>query len=244
MSTFKIGIVEDEFIIAESIRLALESLGYNVPMPASNFSEALKLLETEKPDLLFLDIQLKGEKDGIDLATVIKEQYSVPFIFLTANSDILTVKRAKETNPAAFLIKPFQKAELYAAIEVAMSNHQKISANTGPGLKLEMPDSLFIKDGYYFHKVLKEDIVYLESDDVYVNVVTKELKKILVRTSMKQFIKEHFENSHFFRVSRSHVINLKYLDGINSSYVMVKGQQINIGKNYRDELMSSLGLSN
>lgn len=243
MNTFKIGIVEDEFIIAESIRLALESLGYEVPEPASNFSEALNLLETAKPDLLFLDIQLKGEKDGIELATIIKEKYGLPFIFLTANSDILTVNRAKLTNPAAFLIKPFQKTELYASIEIAMSNHQK-TLNTSSSLKIEMPDSLFIKDGYYFHKVLKEDIVYLESDDVYVNVITKELKKILVRTSMKQFIKEHFENSQFFRVSRSHVINLKYLDGINSSYVVVKSQQINIGKNYRDELMSSLGLSN
>lgn len=244
MTALKIGIVEDELLIADSIALALESLGYEVTDSAGSYEEAITMLDNERPDLVLLDINLKGEQDGIDLALKIKDKYGLPFIFLTANADSLTVNRAKDAHPSSYLLKPFQKEDLFTAIEIAIANHTKSRDTAGGNGLIEMPEALFIKDSYYFHKVLFEDIIYLESDDVYVNVVTKDQKKFLVRTSLKQYYTDHFDSKVFFRVSRSHVINLKHLDGINSAYVKVKGQQIAIGKNYRDELLAGLGLSN
>lgn len=208
MGSLKVGIVEDELIIAESILEALESLGYEVPEPAGNFDEAIKMIENEKPDLLLLDINLKGAKDGIDLASIIKEEYNIPFIFLTANADSLTVNRAKETYPGAYLLKPFQKEDLFAAIEVAISNHsQKASFSKSGGGKLDIGNAIFIKENNFFHKILFDNIAYLESDHVYVKVVTVDKKNFLVRTSLNNYL-EHFDPSLFFRISRSHVINL------------------------------------
>src|ERR1700748_3650093 len=122
MDKIKIGIVEDEVIIAEGINSTLKQLGYAVAEPACNYTEALTMMAEEKPDLMLLDITLNGSKDGIDLAWKIKELYNIPFIFLTANADAATVKRAKETEPPAYLVKPFNKDELYASIEICLHN--------------------------------------------------------------------------------------------------------------------------
>ena len=109
MSKIKIGIVEDEMLIALGISEALKELGYDVTEVANSYTEALEMIVNEKPDILLLDIQLSGHKDGIDLAWKIKNDFQIPFIFLTANADLATVERAKNVSPQAYLIKPFRK---------------------------------------------------------------------------------------------------------------------------------------
>lgn len=242
MGNLKIGIVEDELLIAESILEALENLGYEVPEPAGNFDDAIKMIENEKPDLLLLDINLKGVKDGIDLASIIKEEFNIPFIFLTANADSKTVNRAKATYPGAYLLKPFQKEDLFAAIEVAITNHSQKNQFSKSGSKLNIGNAIFIKENNFFHKILFDNIAYLESDHVYVKVLTLDKKKLLVRTSLNNYL-EHFDPTVFFRISRSHVINLKHLDGINSSHVVINDEHILIGKIYREELLSKIRLT-
>src|SRR4051812_22124930 len=103
MANIKVGIVEDEMIIAEGIVQALEQLGYEPTEPATSYTDALEMIEAERPDILLVDIQLSGKKDGIDLAWKIKEDYNIPFIFLTASSDPATVERAKLICPPAYL---------------------------------------------------------------------------------------------------------------------------------------------
>src|SRR3954470_23249348 len=104
MSRIKIGIVEDERVIALSIESTLDDLGYDHCGPASSYGEALELLETDTPDLLLLDINLAGKKDGIDVAEKINVLYNIPFIFLTANSDMATIERAKKVKPHAYIV--------------------------------------------------------------------------------------------------------------------------------------------
>src|SRR4051812_34637348 len=116
MQKTKVGIVEDESIVAMGIAQTLKSMGYEVPGVAANYTRSLEMIEREKPDILLIDIQLGGHKDGIDLAWKIKKDFHIPFIFLTANSDMATVQRAKKTEAYAYLSKPFRKEELYASI--------------------------------------------------------------------------------------------------------------------------------
>src|ERR1700733_4741535 len=124
MSTaLKIGIVEDEMLIAERIKTILDSLGYEVAGPCGTYTDALQMLGNEKPDLVLLDIRLSGAKDGIDVATEIREKFDIPFIFLTANSDAATLERAKKVNPPAYLVKPFTKDDLFTSIEIAFHNY-------------------------------------------------------------------------------------------------------------------------
>jgi len=135
MSVLKIGVVEDELVITRTIVTALEELGYPHCGPAINYTEAIEMLEDEKPDLVLLDIQLAGRKDGFDVAENLNENHRLPFIFLTANSDVETIERAKKIKPHTYIVKPFTKEELYAAIEIAFNNVKARRSQTGPSCR-------------------------------------------------------------------------------------------------------------
>lgn len=128
MERIKVGIVEDEMIIADTICLALQNLHYDYCKPANSFAKAIQMIESEKPDIVLLDINLNAKLDGIDLGHHINANYTIPIIYLTANSDKATIERCKETLPNAFLIKPFSNEELFSAIEIALFSH---SAKSG-----------------------------------------------------------------------------------------------------------------
>ena len=240
MSKIKIGIVEDEDVLAESMCLILNKLGYETSKPAESYSDALKMIETEKPDLVLLDIRLFGDKDGIEVAETINKDFKIPFIFLTANADKFTIERAKKVFPPAYLIKPFKKEDLYSAIEICLYNFSKETVPMDEVHSYRNDNSIFIKDGYYFHKVNVNDIYYMESDHVYINIFTS-FKKITVRASLNNYI-ENFSKDVFFRVHRSYAVNLNHIDSINSDHLLIQGVKIPITKAHRDELMMKLNV--
>ena len=125
MSDIKIGIVADEVIIADTIATTLEEIGYNTTEPCLSYTQALTMLEEESPNLVLLDIQLAGRKSGIDVAKLINEKHNIPFIFLTSNADSKTLEEAKKVKANAFLVKPFNKADLFTSIEIALSNFEQ-----------------------------------------------------------------------------------------------------------------------
>ncbi len=246
MSLVKIGVVEDEAVIADHICHTLESLGYSVTEPALNYTEAIRMIEDERPDLLLLDIQLAGKKDGIDVARTVRQTYDIPFIFLTANADKATVERAKEVNPPAYLVKPFNKQDLYTSIEICLSNSAS-GRSSEPDTKPEpsetghiLSDSIFLKDGQMFRKVRFADILYLKSDHVYVEVHTRG-RNYVVRSSMKDFV-EKFDRSQFIQIHRGYVINLSHVVGIGQNAIEIGTEALPIGKNYRTELLDKLNL--
>ncbi|PQJ09300.1 DNA-binding response regulator [Flavipsychrobacter stenotrophus] len=242
MKPVKVGIVEDEMLIALSIRKALTELGYDTTDPAINYTEALAMIEREKPDILLLDIVLSGSNDGIDLAWKIKENYNIPFIFLTANSDAATVERAKKVSPPAYLVKPFNKDELYTSIEICLHNFSTITAKV-PSIEKGnyfINDSLFIKQGQNFIKVRLDEIIFIESDKKYVYIHI-EGKKLLVRETMQNYV-DIIGSKHIMRVHRSFAINLNHIQSINTDTLIVGGHEVPIGKAYREELLNSLRL--
>jgi DNA-binding NtrC family response regulator len=117
-------IVEDQFIEANNIRLILKEAGYTVLPLASSVSQALEILRKESADLVLLDILLEGEQSGIDLAKILKSR-SIPFIYLSANSDKSTLDNAKETEPYGFLVKPLRKKDVLIMLDVALYLHKQ-----------------------------------------------------------------------------------------------------------------------
>lgn len=113
-------LVEDEFIIANDIQESLEQMGYRVCGMAASGNRAIELTEEYRPDLVLMDIMLKGEMDGIETADVIRTEYGTSVIYLSAYSDEKILARAKSTLPFGYLIKPFKDRELRAAIEMAL----------------------------------------------------------------------------------------------------------------------------
>jgi len=124
MVNSKILIVEDEGIIAMDLRNQLENFGYEVIATAFSGGQAITLANLHKPDLVMMDIVLKGDMDGITAAQTIAESLRIPVIFLTAYSDPATLSRARAAGAYGYLIKPFRPDELHASIEVALYKHQ------------------------------------------------------------------------------------------------------------------------
>lgn len=120
MSKTRILVVEDESIVAKDIQKSLEKLGYEVPATASSAASAFEKLEELQPDLVFLDIKLKGDQDGIHIAEHIRERYNIPVIFLTSYVDQETLDRAKVTEPYGYIVKPFNDSDLKTTVEMAL----------------------------------------------------------------------------------------------------------------------------
>lgn len=116
-------IVEDEALIAVEIESTLRKLGYRIAGKARNGDKALDLFATAQPDLALLDIDIKGSRNGIDLARVIRTNYNFPFVFLTAFSDRDTLSKLKDTMPYGYIVKPFNRGELLSTIELALHKH-------------------------------------------------------------------------------------------------------------------------
>ena len=116
-------IVEDEQIVATELREMLTSLGYRIVATASTGSEALARTEETQPDLILMDIRIKGEMDGIETAGKITDRWDIPIIYLTAHADRETLRRAKLTGPMGYVLKPFSERELQIAIEMAIYKH-------------------------------------------------------------------------------------------------------------------------
>lgn len=120
MAGEKILVVEDERVVARDIEKRLLKLGYGVAAIASSAEEALEKVAEHYPDLVLMDIQLRGETDGIEAAESIRVNFDIPVIYLTAYADDATLQRAKATEPFGYVIKPFDERELHVAIEVAL----------------------------------------------------------------------------------------------------------------------------
>lgn len=124
IATATILVVEDENIVAKDIQSRLRNLGYVVPALASCGKDAVKKAAEIKPDLVLMDIRLKGDMDGIEAAKQIYTTLQIPVVYLTAYADDDTLERAKVTEPFSYIIKPFDKRELHTAIEIALYKHQ------------------------------------------------------------------------------------------------------------------------
>lgn len=234
--------MEDELIVAYDIRKLLEEIGYECLEPCTDHAEAVTALTEHRPDIALLDINLGGKKDGVDIARHIRANMDIPVIFLTANSDPATVERAKEVLPDAYLVKPFQKAHLFTAIEVALFAHERRRTEELRRAPAKLAqNALFVKDGQYFHKIGYDDVLFLSSNQNYVTVHTA-ARKYLVRATMHDYM-EHVDPLRIVRVHRSYAVNIDKVDKINSATIFVAGNEIPMSKNYGDDLLRMLNLS-
>lgn len=226
-------IVEDEPLIANHIALVLSSADYRVVQKVRSAAEALLVIQSEKPDLILLDISIKGDTDGVELAHLINEKYKIPFIFLTSHYDDATVNRLKKTQPAGFVLKPFHEKELLTQISIAL--YQK--GNDQPSSVLEK-DHIFIKYNNQWIKIPFLNICFAKADDNYTIVHTPE-KNYLVSYPLKK-IEESLPPNLFFRIHKSYIINMQRIDSISERHVVIKQHQIPIGRIYFEDLMKKI----
>lgn len=241
----KILIVEDELLIAEDIRMQLVQLGYQICGMAVSYMEAMELIMEDLPDLVLLDINIKGDKDGIELGHFLHFEVEIPFIYLTSHSDSKTLARAKETQPDAYLLKPYKKENLYTSIEIALSNATKRtnktiqeSENTLEGEEMFLKDCLFVKKEQTFIKVKLEDITHIKSTGNYLEIYANKQKHI-IRSTFKRML-TYLPKNNFYQSQKSYLINLKYLDEIGPNMVIVSGMEVPLSQNRKDQLLNQM----
>lgn len=238
----KILIVEDEAIIAEDLRDILEHLHYEVTGVATRASEALQSIRQQPPDLLFLDVMLQGELDGIDLAHRLRSEYSIPFVFLTSLSNAATVTRIKEARPHGYLVKPFEERDIYVALEMAFANHAaELEAAAPPPLE-PAPTALYVRDKGRHIKIDFNDLLWLEAEGNYTALHTR-TSKIMVSMQLKQ-VEEKLPEANFIRIHRSYVVALHSIAAVDAQTVTVAHHNTNlpVGRAYRAELFRRLHL--
>lgn len=240
-------IVEDEPIIAKDISYTVEDLGYTVAAVCRNHLEALEALRSQQPDLVLCDIHLKGDDwDGIQLAAEIRRLYDLPLVFLSALTDPITISRAAATAPDAYLTKPFDERNLYAAIELAIykfSQKKDLDEALQEQASPEEPlpfigGSFFIKDKKRLVKVSAEDILWVKAEGAYTHLSTPD-RQFLLSTNLGT-LEEKLKGQPFVRVHRSYLVNFRRIDAIEEDVLWLGTERIPLGKSYREAFYQRL----
>lgn len=246
MSTpIKILIVEDEMIIAANISLQLTTLGYEVIGIVPRAEEAMTCVQQDLPDIVLMDINLKGDLDGIDTVKLIQKDHEIAVIYLTANADETHFNRAKSTHPHAFISKPFKKLDLQRAIELTVDRiQQEKNDDIVDGVSKSEPspfmlsDCIFVRHNEKMVKVHIKDILYIEAERNYCRIYSKGKEYLLVMT-LKD-MDEKLPSKHFLRVHRSFIVNLSQIDEIATSHIVIAKKAIPVSKSLKEELLKRL----
>lgn len=230
----KIWIVEDEALISQNLRFMLEDLGYEILGQSFNFEHAAQAIAQEPFELLMLDINLGAgqENGGFELAALLRQQKDVPFLFLSAYSDIETIKKAVGLRPSAYLVKPSNAAMLFAAIQTAIENHQTQQTASAPNSAAEQPAFFFSKIGNKLHKVFWKNVASLEAIKNYVSIKTfDQSTEYLIRGSLIHVSQQLMPSNlleQFKRINRGVLLHQDAIKVIGSDSIeTIWGTEIN-----------------
>lgn len=217
MNDIEILIVDDEVLIADYILDILSNNGFlNITM-AHSTKEAKEKMDHLKPDIILMDINLEGQYEGIQLSRQKNENAQV--IFITGQTDFTTIDKALSVSPAAYLTKPIREIELLTAIKIAISKQQK--------------NYIFIKEGYHDIKLKLSEIIYIQADKNYLDIITVKTK-FTIRHTLQDFMKELPD--FFKQIHRSIIINTHRLEKTSSDEVFLEGYKLPISRNFKQYL--------
>jgi len=248
----KVLIVEDESIVAKDIQNILLKNNFEVLGVANNAETTLNYISQEVPDVILMDIMIKGNINGIELSHKIKEEYDIPIIFLTAYSDTPTLEKAKVVEPYAYISKPFKNADILSAIEISLFRHKKdlerkkekelLYSIVEKQSKDTSTDIIFVKSGGKMVKIKYEDIYIVEALKDYVTFHTTH-GRYIVHATMK-FIEEKLGYQNFIRAHRSFIVRIDKIQSIENQELVLENfpKRIPIGGNYKDEIYKRLNL--
>lgn len=222
MKRKKILIVEDQLIITMDLEYMLDELGYQVCGVSMTYDDAITAIKSSQPDLILIDIILSGEKTGIDLAHEVNRSHHIPFIFLTSHADRSTIDAAKTTMPTGYIVKPFNRNDVYASIEIAFNQIET----------QEQSQEIFLPDGKQKTKIPLDDMIYAHAEGNYTTFITTK-KKIVLRKCLKEVSETILNNKKFIRIHKSYLINRDAILARSSSNILLNnGENVPLGRAY------------
>lgn len=237
MQKLKILIVEDELIIAESLKIMLEGMDYEV---AGVFASGMETLENFKPgfaDIIIMDIHLAGNTNGVDTSIEIRKISTAPIIFVTQVRDEHIRKKAiNETNAVYYINKPFNKLDISTAIDLALKSikRDELISKSNENSYLSK-DCIFVKNGFGFKKVMIADILFLKAEGSYCDLKFKETT-VTFSENLSFLEKKISFAKELVRVHRSYIVNINRIQRIQENRLWIAETEIPIGKNYRNTL--------
>jgi DNA-binding LytR/AlgR family response regulator len=242
----KVLIVEDEFSIALDLELYLQELGYQVVGIADHYEQAIEMMQTQKPDIILMDIHIKGAKTGIEVAKTAHQNHHIPVIFLSALADSITIDDAMQTEPFGYLTKPFKEIDLRNLLAIASHQSELLKLKEQELMplwredtqKVSFQDTFFVKDKSKLIAVRVADILWIEALENYSVIMLKE-QKIIANMLLKD-IAEKLPPTHFFRVHRSYVIALDKIRKLEDGYIYITDTPIPLSKGHREELLQKI----
>ena len=239
MDNVSVLIIEDTPAESESLVRVLTENNYTVAGVATSYSDALAQFYKKPVDIVIIDVFLNGIPDGITFAETINitPNISKPFVFLTSSNDRQIFERAKLTHPFSFLLKPFNELEILYAIEMAV---EKFYAQTDVFFSQDQDtvisnDCLFIKKKNSLKKVFITDILYIEVEERYCNIIT-ETEKFVIMISLTK-ISELLEKDKFVRTHRNFIVNIDKIEEImmHDNLVILKGNhKVTLSEKHKD----------
>ena len=233
-------VVEDEALIAENLKLSLEDLGYAVAGTCYTYAEAERALTQPQPaDLVLLDINLSSADPahtGLALARQLGA-HGTPFIFLTAYSDLATIRQATRLQPSGYLIKPVNSATLFAAIQTAIerfNTRQPVALPTAPATSDTQPAYFFVKIGERTHKLHWAEVSSLEAGKNYVTLRAATYRTGYPIRGSLTYVLDHLLpealRPQFLRVNRSTVLNTRFITAYDPDYVYCGAERYENGR--------------
>ena len=219
-------IVEDELIIAHSMKTMLNDMGYQNIFIANNQFKAETILESEEIDLAILDINLGTGNEGIALAELSKKK-CINFFYTTSYTDKKTIDNALETSPSTYIIKPVDQSALYTAVSITLKMREKTKENI-----------IKIKDGNKLVTINLESFLFANAENNYVKIYTDH-KTHLIRTSLQQ-INKILPYKNIVQVHRSFVVNIDKIVELTANHLMISEHEIPISRSYKENLRKSL----
>ncbi len=228
MSAVKILIIEDEVLIAEHIKDYLVGFGFSQIFLAHTKKQAIQMIDHVSPDLILLDLHLQQPKDGLEIANKIDEKGEPPYIFITANADMLIIQEAIHTRASSYITKPVKKADLFASIQIALK----------PTVKPET-SFLLIKENNTNLKLDFDEILYIEGNSNYINIFTK-TQKVVTRQSL-EWAELKLPENLFMRIHRSYIVNIRAVQRTNSKSVFIGEIEIPVSRANISKMSDFLG---
>lgn len=225
----KILVVEDEYITQKTICNYLTEIGYEVVAAVMNANNAIEILNTKEVDFAILDINIKGEKNGIWLGNYISENFNIPHLYLTAYSDTETIKNALQTKPLGYLVKPFQKHDLFTSIEIAISNFTKNQTSK--------EKHILVKHNEVYTKINFDTILFIESDKNYL-ILNCEDETYRYRSTITDF--ENVMPNYFIKTHKGFIINCQKVKEFSNSLILINDFKIPISKTFKDSVFNKL----
>ena len=225
MTQKTILLVEDDFLNRRLSKKVLLENGYDV-FEAKNTQEALDILKKESITFVILDINLgENEKDGISLGQIIKDKFSIPFIYLTAYENPDIIGRAISTSPYSYLTKPFKNSDLIAAVEIAIRQSTDLP---------KRKPFIYVKDGEYTVELSADKINFIESEGNYLIFYTND-KIYKLRSTIKNIMSELSTNT-FVQTHRAYIVNKNKIEKFNNKNLIIKDTVIPISENYLENI--------